>query len=256
MEALKIHQFPYGESNYGVLVHAPESGETACVDAGDGDAVLKALNDNGWRLTHLLITHHHGDHTAGIGAVKSATGCRVYGPAPKSNPIEGLDETLDDGAAITFAGRKIEVLATPGHTLDMINYHLPDDRIVFTGDTLFALGCGRVFEGDAKTMWGSLQKLSALPPSTHIYCGHEYTLANARFALTVDPDNQALQRRAEEVAETRKRGEPTVPSVMRLELETNPFLRPASASIRDTLGMADAEDWEVFAEIRKRKDRA
>lgn len=260
MSELQIHQFAVLSDNYGVLVHDSQSGETAAIDAADSNAILAALGDKGWPLTHLLITHHHWDHVDGLAALKSATGCRVIGPSyagkGKDGAIEGLDATVSDGDTFTFGGRRVEVLHTPGHTLDMVNYYFPDERIVFTGDTLFALGCGRVFEGNARMMWESLQKLAALPPSTHVYCGHEYTQSNAAFALGIDPDNQRLQRRAEEIAELRAASKPTVPTTIQLELETNPFLRSADASIRAHLGMEDAEDWEVFAEIRARKDRA
>lgn len=260
MQPLEIHQFAVLSDNYCVLIHDRETGETAAIDAADSDAILKALQQKRWSLTHLLITHHHWDHTDGLSALKSATGCKVIGPSysgkDKEGPVKGLDETVSEGDAFTFGGRRVEVLHTPGHTLDMVNYYIPDDRLVFTGDTLFALGCGRIFEGDAQMMWKSLEKLAALPPSTHVYCGHEYTEANARFCLTVDPDNQKLQRRAGEIAELRSQGRPTVPTTIRMELETNPFLRAADHALRRHLGMEGAQDWQVFAEIRARKDRA
>jgi len=161
---------------------------------------------------------------------------------------------MADGGSFDFARLKVEVIATPGHTLDMLNYHLPQEKLVFTGDTLFAMGCGRLFEGDAAMMWESLKRLMALDDDTIIYCGHEYTAANAAFALSVDPDNVALQRRAEAVAELRAAGAPTVPTIMALEKETNPFLRAADTAIRDKLGLPSVPDEDVFAEIRRRKD--
>ena len=251
---LKIHQFPYGSDNYGVLLHCPESGETAMIDAGDAEAAEAALAETGWPLSQIWITHHHGDHTAGLTAVKAAHRAHVIGPAPGKAEITGIDEVVGDEAHFTFAKREVRVLTTPGHTLDMINFHLPSEKLVFTGDTLFAMGCGRVFEGDAPMMWASLEKLMALADDTTIYCSHEYTAANAAFAVTVDPDNSALAVRYDEVKALRANGRPTVPTIMALEKATNPFLRAADPTIRAHLGMTDATDAEVFAEIRRRKD--
>ncbi|MGB1356057.1 MAG: hydroxyacylglutathione hydrolase [Candidatus Puniceispirillaceae bacterium] len=247
---LDLHQFGYDQDNYGVLLHDSESGETAMVDAGDAAAARAALATAGWQLTQIWITHHHGDHTAGLQDIAAETGAVIYGPAG----VSGVTNTLSGGDSFVFAGRRVEVLATPGHTLDMLNYHLASESLAFTGDTLFAMGCGRLFEGDAEMMWESLTKLMALDDETIIYCSHEYTAANAAFALSVDPDNQALQRRAEAVAELRAAGQPTVPTIMALEKETNPFLRADDAAIRTVLGMESATDSAVFAEIRRRKD--
>ncbi|MGB2495179.1 MAG: hydroxyacylglutathione hydrolase [Candidatus Puniceispirillaceae bacterium] len=247
---LDLHQFGYDQDNYGVLLHDSESGETAMVDAGDAAAARAALATAGWQLTQIWITHHHGDHTAGLQDIAAETGAVIYGPAG----VSGVTNTLSGGDSFVFAGRRVEVLATPGHTLDMLNYHLASESLAFTGDTLFAMGCGRLFEGNAEMMWESLTKLMALDDETIIYCSHEYTAANAAFALSVDPDNQALQRRAEAVAELRAAGQPTVPTIMALEKETNPFLRADDAAIRTVLGMESATDSAVFAEIRRRKD--
>ncbi|MGB1177327.1 MAG: hydroxyacylglutathione hydrolase [Candidatus Puniceispirillaceae bacterium] len=247
---LDLHQFGYDQDNYGVLLHDSESGETAMVDAGDAAAARAALATAGWQLTQIWITHHHGDHTAGLQDIAAETSAVIYGPAG----VSGVTNTLSGGDIFVFAGRRVEVLATPGHTLDMLNYHLASESLAFTGDTLFAMGCGRLFEGDAEMMWESLTKLMALDDETIIYCSHEYTAANAAFALSVDPDNQALQRRAEAVAELRAAGQPTVPTIMALEKETNPFLRADDAAIRTVLGMESATDSAVFAEIRRRKD--
>lgn len=247
---LDLHQFGYDQDNYGVLLHDSESGETAMVDAGDAAAARAALATAGWQLTQIWITHHHGDHTAGLQDIAAETGAVIYGPAG----VSGVTNTLSGGDSFVFAGQRVEVLATPGHTLDMLNYHLASESLAFTGDTLFAMGCGRLFEGDAEMMWESLTKLMALDDETIIYCSHEYTAANAAFALSVDPDNQALQRRAEAVAELRAAGQPTVPTIMALEKETNPFLRADDAAIRTVLGMESATDSAVFAEIRRRKD--
>ncbi len=253
MATLEYFQFPYMNDNYGVLIHDSGTGETAAIDAGDASALLAALKEKGWALSHLLITHHHGDHTAGLAEVKRDTSCKVIGPAQHSD-IAGLDTTVVEGDTFRFAGLDVQVLHTPGHTLDMLNYYLPAEKVVFTGDTLFALGCGRVFEGTADMMWNSLTKLMQLPPDTTVYCSHEYTLANAEFAITVDPQNKALQTRLENVRTLRSQGKPTVPGKLSEELLTNPFLRASDASIRQHLGMTTATDAEVFAEIRLRKD--
>jgi len=251
---LDIHQFPYGSDNYGVLLHCGRTDETAMVDAGDAAAAGAALAETGWHLSQIWITHHHADHTAGLATVKAATGCHVIGPAAGGHPVEAIDQPVDDGGHFTFAGCEVRVLGTPGHTLDMINFHLPSEKLVFTGDTLFAMGCGRLFEGDAEMMWTSLQKLMALPDDTVIYCSHEYTVANADFALSVDPDNSALVSRADAVRALRATGQPTIPTTLALEKATNPFLRAADPQIRALLGMEDANDGSVFSEIRRRKD--
>ena len=248
--SLAIDQFTYNQDNYGVLLHDGETGETALIDAGDATAALSALETNGWELTQIWITHHHGDHTAGLQELVAETNAEIFGPAG----VAGIKQMMADGGNFDFARLKVEVIATPGHTLDMLNYHLPQEKLVFTGDTLFAMGCGRLFEGDAAMMWASLNRLMALGDDTIIYCGHEYTSANAAFALSVDPDNVALQRRAEAVAELRAAGAPTVPTIMALEKETNPFLRAADTAIRDNLGLPSIPDEDVFAEIRRRRD--
>jgi hydroxyacylglutathione hydrolase len=256
MAALHFHQFPYGSDNYGVLVHDPKTGQTAAIDAGDANAYQSALTATGWTLSDIWVTHHHGDHVAGLGALKSATGAQVAGPSVVSTPINGLDAQVGDGDHFEFAGKRVDVIHTPGHTTDMMNFYIADDAVVFTGDTLFALGCGRLFEGTPTMMWESLQKLMALPPVTTVYCSHEYTAANAKFALTIDPDNGALRARAVEIADLRANDEPTVPTTIATELATNPFLRASDAGVRAQLGMQDASDAEVFTEVRKRKDNA
>ncbi|MEZ5871272.1 MAG: hydroxyacylglutathione hydrolase [Nitratireductor sp.] len=250
---IEIHQFPCLSDNYGVLLHHTNTGHTISIDAPDAGAVLAALDETGWKLTHVLVTHHHADHVQGLAELKQKTGCKAIGPA---NPaIAGLDMTVGDGDTVELAGEKIAVIATPGHTLDMINYHFPDAGLVFAGDTLFAMGCGRVFEGTPEMMWNSLTRLMKLPADTQVYCGHEYTLANARFAIGIDGTNAALQARLSEVEAARARNEPTIPTTLALELETNPFLRAADPAIRANLGMQDASDAEVFTEIRERKNR-
>jgi len=255
--ALEIYQYPYGPgANYGVLLHDPSSGATASVDAGDAEALRAALARTGWTLSEIWITHHHADHTDGVVEIKAETGCTVIGPKPVSAPIAGVDTRYGDGDSFDFSGHEVRVIHTPGHTTDMINFHLPAEGIVFTGDTLFVMGCGRIFEGDGPMMHASLQKLAALPAETVVYCSHEYTEANVAFALTVDPENPDLRARAEAVAALRAEGKPTVPTTLAEELATNPFLRAHDRAIRKTLGLEGASDAEVFTEIRRRKDNA
>lgn len=254
MGNIEFFQFNCLDDNFGVLVHSPDTGETASIDAPDAAAVEAALAEKGWKLSHIFVTHHHADHTQGVAELKKKFNCHVIGP---SNPsIHDLDETVGDGDSFKFAGETVIVIATPGHTLDMINFHLPAQKVVFTADTLFALGCGRVFEGTYHQMWNSMAKLAKLPPETTIYCGHEYTLANAKFALTVDGTNPELVARATEIDTLRSQNKPTLPTTLELELRTNPFLRPSDPQIRKNLGMDNASDADVFAEIRKRKDNA
>ena len=247
---LNIHQFTYGGDNYGVLLQEPDSGATALVDAGDATAALAALAETGWSLSQIWLTHHHGDHTAGTTEIVAATNAGVHGPAS----IASVTTPVADGGEIDFGGVKVTAIATPGHTMDMLNFHIPSEKLLFTGDTLFAMGCGRLFEGDAATMWASLCKLMSLDDETVIYCGHEYTAANADFALSVDPDNDALLRRVAAVRDLRSAGQPSIPTMLALEKLTNPFLRASDPSIRAHLGMADADDVDVFTEIRLRKD--
>jgi hydroxyacylglutathione hydrolase len=242
--------------NFGVLIHDPESGLTASIDAPEAAAVRRALADKGWRLSHILVTHHHADHTDGIAALKSETGCKVIGPKAEAAMIEGLDEVVAEGDSFTFGPHRIDVLDTPGHTAGHISLVIPDQKMAFVGDTLFVMGCGRIIEGDPQMMWNSLQKIARLPADTELYCGHEYTVANAKFALTIEPGNDKLVARTAEVVAMRARGQLTQPTRVDAELETNPFLRPAVPAIRERLGMAGKKDWEVFAEIRERKNRS
>ena len=196
MPKLEIEQFPCLSDNFGVLLHDAEAGVTASIDAPDAEEILKRLAAKGWRLTHLLITHHHKDHTGGNLRLKEATGCTVIGPLAEADRVPGIDRGVREGDTIAFGGFEVRVLETPGHTLGHVSYWIPAAKVAFVGDTLFAMGAGRVFEGNAEMMWNSLKKLMGLPRDTEIYCGHEYTAANARFALTVDPDNAALRQRA------------------------------------------------------------
>jgi hydroxyacylglutathione hydrolase len=256
MAKLEIKQFPCLSDNFGVLIHDEATNLTASIDAPDADAVSRALQDKGWRLSHILTTHHHADHTGGNLALKSATGCKIIGPRAEQAKIPGIDEAVGQGDSFPFGTFEMRVIDTPGHTAGHITYWCPTAGVAFAGDTLFAIGCGRVIEGNAQMMWQSLQKLMALPPETVVYCGHEYTQANARFALTIEPENEALKARAKEVDQLRAAGAPTLPTKIGLELATNPFLRPRVAAIQQRLGMVGKPDWQIFGEIRERKNRS
>jgi hydroxyacylglutathione hydrolase len=256
MAKLEITQFPCLSDNFGVLIHDGAANVTASIDAPDADTVARALQDKGWRLSHILTTHHHADHTGGNLALKAATGCKIIGPRAEQGKIPGIDEAVGQGDSFHFGGFEMRVIDTPGHTAGHITYWCPSAGVAFAGDTLFAIGCGRVIEGNAQMMWQSLQKLMALPQDTVVYCGHEYTQANARFALTIEPENEALKARAKEVDQLRAAGKPTLPTNIGLELETNPFLRPHVAVIQERLGMVGKPDWQIFGEIRERKNRS
>lgn len=251
---LEFEQFTCLSDNFGVLVHDPESGRTASIDAPEAGRIARVLKDRGWVLSDIMVTHHHHDHVGGIEELKAATGCRVVGPKAEASKIPGIDEEVSEGDVFRLGDFGFQVFETPGHTAGHIVYYCEAAHVLFAADTLFSLGCGRLFEKGPAEMWASLTKLKALPAETKLYCGHEYTLSNARFAVTVDPDNAALKARKEEVERLRGQGEPTLPVTLGAEFETNPFLRADNPSIRAHLGMEDASDEDVFAEIRKRKD--
>lgn len=254
MKPLEIDVFLCCSDNFGVLLHDPESGATAAIDAPEEGPILQALDGHGWKLTHIFTTHHHQDHVEANLALKDKFGCEVHGPYDEAIAIPGLDRSQADGDEFEFAGRRVQVISTPGHTAGHICYYLPDDGLLFAADTLFAMGCGRLFERPAADMWHSFQKLMALPDDTKVYFGHEYTLANARFALTVDPENAVLIERAARVEKARQANEFTIPTTIGLEKQTNPYMRVADAGIRRHLGLETASDADVFAEIRTRKD--
>ena len=257
MSELQVEQIPVLSDNYVYLVHEPKSGAVAVVDPAVSGPVLARAEELGWRITHILNTHHHPDHVGGNLEIKEATGCTIVGPKPDRDRIPGIDVEVDDGDSYRFGTQVAEVFFVPGHTRGHIAYYVPGLGAAFVGDSLFALGCGRLFEGTASQAWASLRRLMALPPETVVYCAHEYTEANLRFALTVDPGNEALQLRAREVEQLRSEGKPTVPTTLGYELETNPFLRPRSPTMRDHLGVPEHEtDEQVFARIRKMKDNA
>lgn len=251
---LEIVQFPCRDDNFGVLIHDAKTGHTAAIDAPALQPILDLLETRGWTLTHIFTTHHHTDHVEANLDLKAKFNVEITGPATEAAKIPGIDKMVSGGDSFDFAGHRIDVIDCPGHTLGGISYSIPSQKLLFAADTLFSLGCGRLLEGTPAQMWGSLTKLMALPDDTMIYCGHEYTASNAKFALTIDPDNPALVARALEVEQLRAAAKPTLPTTLGREKATNPFLRPGDGAIRERLGMATASDAEVFAEIRKRKD--
>jgi hydroxyacylglutathione hydrolase len=251
---LAFHQFICRSDNYGLLLHDDKSGLTATVDAPDAVEIERQLAGLGWRLTHIFTTHHHADHVEGNLALKQHFGCTIVGPAGEAGSIPGIDTQVAGGDTFTWAGRDVRVMDCPGHTKGHIAFHMPSEAAVLAGDTLFSLGCGRVFEGTMQEMYLSVNQFKTLHPSTRLYCGHEYTQSNARFAMSVEPRNAALQQRAAEVDRLRAQGKMTCPSTIAEELRTNPFLRTGSPEIRSNLGLQQADDAEVFAELRRRKD--
>lgn len=254
MSDLAFHQFICRSDNYGLLLHDHKTGATAAIDAPDAAEIERHLETLGWKLTHILTTHHHGDHVEGNLALQRRHGCTIIGPRGEASKIPGIEREVSGGDRFTWEGREVMVMDCPGHTLGHVAYYMPSEGAVFAGDTLFSLGCGRVFEGTMEQMHQSVQQFAALPPETRLYCGHEYTQSNARFALAMEPGNEALVQRAAEVDRLRAAGQMTCPSTIAAELAANPFLRTGSAEIRRTLGLQDARDGEVFAELRERKN--
>jgi hydroxyacylglutathione hydrolase len=253
MAELEIRQLKALRDNYVYLLRDPETGATGAVDPSEAGPVFAALAETGWRLTHVLNTHHHPDHTGGNLALKEKTGCTIVGPRADRARIPGIDIDVADGEDYAFGRQVARVFDVPGHTRGHIAFWFGGSRALFCGDTLFTLGCGRLFEGTPQQMWHSLSKLKTLPPETRVYCGHEYTQANARFALTVEPRNEALVSRSRRVDELRQRNQPTVPATMGEELATNPFLRADQPALQAAMG-ASGDPVATFAEIRRRKD--
>ncbi len=251
---LTILELPVLNDNYIYLLHDPVSGETAAVDPAVAQPVLDVLEQKGWRLTTILNTHHHSDHVGGNLELKQKTGCTVIAGVSDQHRIPGFDRGVVDGDAVTLGKHTARVISTPGHTSGHVVYHFAGDNALFCGDTLFVMGCGRLFEGTAEQMWRSLQKLKALPASTQIYCAHEYTQANGRFALTVEPGNRQLQQRMEVIDQLRANHLPTVPSTIEQELATNPFFREDSLALQEAIKMVGKKPVEVFAEVRRLKD--
>jgi hydroxyacylglutathione hydrolase len=243
------------KDNYGVLLHDPDSGATAAIDAPEAAPIEAALEATGWKLSDILVTHHHADHTDGIRALKQTHKCRVVAPAKEVAKIPAVDETVREGDEVAVGGLSADVIETPGHTLGHIAYWFHADQIAFVGDTLFSIGCGRVIEGTPEMMWHSLIKLRDLPDDTEIFCGHEYTAANIKFARTIEPDNPVLAARDAQVQQLIAESEPTIPVTICDEKLANPFLRADLPEVAAGIGMAGKPAVEVFAEIRARKNR-
>lgn len=255
MGGLDIRQIPVLRDNYVYLVHDAATGACAAVDPAVAEPVLEMLAETGWRLTHILNTHHHHDHVGGNLELQRATGCTIVGNAADAARIPGISVRVADGDRFALGSRSAEIIAVSGHTIGHIAYWFAEDNALFCGDTLFALGCGRLFEGTPAQMWQSLGRLRALPPQTRVYCAHEYTEANAAFALSIDPANPALVDRAAEIQAIRRRNEPTVPSTLDEERRTNPFLRADDPHVAERVDLRGRDPVSVFAEIRRRKDR-
>ncbi len=251
---MEISLFRCRTDNFGLLVHDPDSGLTASIDSPDGETICAELDRLNWKLSHIFNTHHHYDHVPGNEMLKQRTGCLIVGSKKDACRIPGIDVQLQDGESFPFGSGTLTLLETPGHTLGSVCYFLQPDKILFTGDTLFSLGCGRMFEGTKEVMWQSMQKIMALPDETQIYCGHEYTLSNAEFALEIEPGNRALQKRAEEVRQLCREGRHTLPVSLALEKATNPFLRPHSAEIQKYFGLEDAGEADIFGAMRELKN--
>jgi hydroxyacylglutathione hydrolase len=254
MDKLQIAQFCCRSDNFGLLVHDPVSGLTASIDTPDEETIAGELEQRGWQLSHIFNTHHHYDHVPGNLALKEQTGCIIVGAKNDAHRIPGIDVQLGDGETYQFGSHTITMLETPGHTLGSVCFFFEPDHILFTGDTLFSMGCGRMFEGSKEVMWRSMQKILALPDDTQIYCGHEYTVSNASFALEVEPGNKALQERAKEVKELRRERKDTLPVSLGTEKATNPFLRTNSADIQKYFGLEGRPETEIFGAMRELKN--
>jgi hydroxyacylglutathione hydrolase len=241
--------------NYGVLIHDPASGATAAIDAPEAAPIEAALKQTGWKLTDILVTHHHGDHTGGIAELKQKHKCRVVAPKAEAAKIPLVDETVREGDKVSVGSLNANVIETPGHTAGHITFWFHADKLAFAGDTLFSIGCGRVIEGSMDMMWESLKKLRDLPGDTRVYCGHEYTLANIKFAQTIEPDNAVLKARAAQAARQIADGQWTIPTTLDEEKAANPFLRADVPAVAAHLGLAGKPAAQVFAEIRERKNK-
>lgn len=249
---LEVHQFRCLSDNYGFLLHDSDSNETTCIDTPDADAYLREASHMGWQITQIWNTHWHPDHAGGNETIKAVTGCTIVAPEGEATKIAGVDRAVRHGDIVCLGDWEAHVIDVGGHTMSHIAYHVPGADMAFVGDSLFALGCGRMFEGSAPQFWDSLSRLKNLPTQTMLYCAHEYTAANAKFALHADPDNPALQTYAEEISKRRARGEPTVPMKLERELATNPFLRADEPAMRARWGGSTPH--ETFATLRQAKD--
>lgn len=251
---LNIHLVACLKDNYAYLVHEQETNSVAVVDPSEAAPVLEALAQHKLKLTHILNTHHHFDHTGGNLELKEKTGAKIVGPRADADRIPGIDLAVGEGDLAAVGNARAKVFDIPAHTKGHIAFWFEAHKAVFTGDTMFAMGCGRLFEGTPAQMWNSLSKLAKLPADTRVYCGHEYTQSNGKFALTLEPGNTDLANRMREVERLRSEGKPTIPSTIGLELQTNPFLRPSSPELRKSLQLENADVVAVFAETRRRKD--
>ncbi|MBI4275981.1 MAG: hydroxyacylglutathione hydrolase [Rhizobiales bacterium] len=251
----KTYLFNCLQDNFGVLLRDPATGSTASIDAPEAAAIEQALERTGWMLTDILVTHHHSDHTAGISELKKRHKCRVTAPRKEAASIPDVDLGVAEGDIVKVGNLCGRVIETPGHTAGHIAYMFDADKIAFVGDTLFSIGCGRVIEGTPEMMWNSLLKLRALPDDTEFYCGHEYTMANIKFAMTIESDNMRLAARAAQVERLRAAREPTIPVTIGDEKQANPFLRADRPEVAAAVGLAGKKPAEVFAEIRARKNR-
>ena len=254
MADLLALQIPAAQDNYIYLLRDTALNQTAVVDPTEAEPVLAVLKRRGWKLHYILNTHHHADHVGGNLMLKAETGCRIIAGARDKDRIPGIDYGVSEGEKVLIGESVGHVYEIPGHTLGHVAFYFPETSALFCGDTLFSLGCGRLFEGTAAQMWTSLKRLRTLPDDTRVHCAHEYTLANARFALHLDPENPLLKLKAAQANVLRMDGRPTVPSLLGEEKVCNPFLRADDEFLREELGMLDAPDEEVFAEIRTRKD--
>ena len=251
---LEIKTLPVLSDNYIYLIHDPVSLETAVVDPALAQPVLDVLQAKSWQLTYILNTHHHADHVGGNVHIKQLTNCKVIAAQADWDRIPGIDQGVKEGDVITLGQHKANVIATPGHTRAHIVYHFAEDKLLFCGDTLFVMGCGRLYEGTAEQLWHSLQKLKVLPAETKVYCTQEYTQSNGRFALTVEPENQQLQQKMIEVNRLRSSNLPTVPTTIAEEQTTNPFFREDSIALQKNIGMDNKTPVEIFAQTRRLKD--
>jgi len=254
--AAEIRSFTCLSDNFGYLIHDPATQATASIDAPEAAAIIRALEHEGWTLTDILVTHHHHDHVGGIAELKQKYGCRVVAPHDQTTAIANVDLRVGNGDVVKIGDLLARVLETPGHTLDHISYVFDADKALFAADTLFSIGCGRVFEGTYPMMWESLLKLRALPDDFSLYCGHEYTASNVKFALNVEPDNPALQARAEEVTRLRAGNKPTIPSLLGEEKKANVFMRADDPAVAIKLRMKGASAADVFGELRERKNKS